>query len=174
MAVTYSLLDKYIVGSGGIGSVVFNNISQGYTDLELHISAKADNPDYWCELNFAFSTNSSTYSNVRLANAQRQYQSSLSTAKFRTAITGDLGSSNSQYFSTTKVYISNYTLANETKILLCESISGEVSESWTGIYSAWRESMSGAITSLTITPTYSGTPFFKQYSSFYLYGIAKA
>ena len=40
MANTYTKLDSYTVGAGGISSVTFGNIPQTYTDLHLKISAR--------------------------------------------------------------------------------------------------------------------------------------
>jgi hypothetical protein len=162
----YVLIDKVTVGAAGASSISFSNIPQtGYTDLVLTTSTRSTVGDDWYTVNFN-STGVGT-------NMSGKYLFGQSTSAYSGSIaylgTIEEASYTSNTFASNSHYIPNYASANY------KSISTDMTqESNTGTplagFLATLWSNTAAITSISIAST-SGS--IAQYSTFYLYGVAK-
>ena len=164
----YVLLEKITVGAAGASSVTFSGIPQtGYTDLVVKFSARNDtaNVNVSVRLNFnGVTTNLSS----------RNLYGTGSTASSYTDTTGDVGvidgdSATASTFGNGEVYIPNYAGSNNKSHSTDSVVENNATSAW-AVLSAGLWSSTSAITSLTLTPN-SGN--WKQYSTFYLYGVAK-
>jgi len=171
MATTYKLISSVTVGSGGASSVSFTSIPQTYTDLQLLISSRADNANVfgWFTYTFNLSSGNMT-SKVIEGSGTTVVSSSNATYMYGGSGVGNAATANT--FGNTSIYIPNYTGSTYKS-----SSSDDVGESnATTVYSDLITNLlseTPAVTSIQFVPqTGSGT--FRQYSTFYLYGISKA
>jgi hypothetical protein len=173
MAANYVLLEKITVGAAGASSVTFSGIPQtGYTDLIVKISPRSDRSGGpWNGMTMTVNGSTSTYSSRTLEGGDSTTASSQGPS---TGI-GLLNSNGSLYtntFASTEIYIPNYT-SNNFKSFSIESVNesnqtgGVYQNLWAGLWST-----TSAITSITLTSNGAG-PNFVQFSTFYLYGVAK-
>jgi hypothetical protein len=166
----YVLIDKITVGAATAASVTFSGIPQtGYTDLVIKSSARS------AGLGIVLTYNGTTiYSNT---STRGLYGNGSAAAAYGGAGASLAGLSNlttytSNTFGNSEVYIPNYTGSTAKS----SSADGVAENNATGANSGYQFfnanlwSLTSAITSITLTPE-SGT--FSQYSTFYLYGVAK-
>jgi len=164
MPANYVLLEKITVGAAGASSVTFSGIPQtGYTDLVVKISGRASNP--YIDMTFNGSgtswTNRYLYGNGSSAGSGTQ-------AKFLGIESST--SNTASTFGSGEIYIPNYTSSNY-KSFSAESVQETNASSAEMYMTAGLWSNTAAITSIEIYPESSGT--WSQYSTFYLYGVAK-
>jgi len=170
MPANYVLLEKITVGAAGASSVTFNSIPQtGYTDLVVSMSIRstaATTP--W--VNMRFNGASTNYSGRRLeGDGSTASSASNSTSGYLTLGIMNAAAQTSNTFSSHSIYIPNYTSANYKST----STDGVSENNATAAYAdltanLWSDT--SAITSILLIPEIGS---FAQYSTFYLYGVAK-
>jgi hypothetical protein len=155
------------VGSGGAGTIVFNNIPQIYTDLLIKYSARNDSANGTLLVKYNNDGTAANYSYRQIygdgSSAVVDAQSDLF---FGTVPRSTYTAST---FGNGEIYIPNYTSTNH-KSATTESVSEN--NATTSIASFWAGKWSGTapISSITL---YLYTGSFVQYSSATLYGIRK-
>jgi hypothetical protein len=168
MPANYVLLEKITVGAAGASSVTFSGIPQtGYTDLVLLMSCRQNGAGN----NVRYSINGTTtgYSERLLYGSGSSAGSvSGSTTYFEFVYTNGSGET-ANIFGNLQVYIPNYA-GSQNKSISVDSVYENNSAGATQALTAQLWSNTAAITSITITPA---TTNWIQYSTFYLYGVAK-
>jgi len=174
---TMTLISSSILSSGNSAAITFDNIPQTYTDLKLVCSVRNDRTNGTAGyLNLLFNNSSSSFSGKELTGYSTAITSgTISTSLVSFYVGTDAQTANT--FGSLEFYIPNYTVSanksfshdgtNENNSGASESIyQGFVAGLW---------SNTAAITRIDInaTPNTAATTF-KQYSSFYLYGIVKS
>ena len=169
---TMVLLEKIVVPSAGASSITFTSIPQSYTDLVVKLSTRTNQgsgPDY-VYLQFNGNTSTSNYQGIFLRGNGSTVASSSNTAegKIRAAITTTSGETAST-FSNCEIYIPNYTSSNNKSTSSDWVPENNATATFMGITAGlWTQT--SAITSINLALS-SGS--FVQYSTFYLYGVAK-
>jgi hypothetical protein len=164
MANTYKLIASSTVGSGGTASVTFSSIPSTYTDLQIVLSPRNNNNDFYDNLNIAFNGSSSSLSGKGLQ-GNGSSASSFSVTNYLGETNGATSTANT--FSNISIYIPNYTSSNYKSYSVDNTQENNSSTSLMGLYAGlW--SNTAAITSITLSGPYSS---YVQYSNFYLYGI---
>lgn len=167
------------VGAGGVASVTFNNIPQGYNDLLLYVSAKTNQTGASLKHSNVFiryngDSSASSYSNnhfygtgtaVSLArDANMDYGFSFVVAS---------NDSNAATFGVARLLLSDYSVNGKHKQSYATS-AGESEATTANVIishaTCWRKE--APVVSMTIAP-YNGASLFLQHSSFTLYGIAR-
>lgn len=167
MADTYTLIERISVGAAGASSVTFTSIPQTYTDLKIVYSARAASGttnDVYIKLN----ASTTSYSRRVLYGNGTIAQSANDSGNWYLAVMGAANNTSST-FSSGEIYIPNYTSSNNKSA----SADGVNENNATLSYQfmvAGLWSNTAAITSIEVVP--DGVNF-AQYSTFYLYGIAK-
>jgi hypothetical protein len=172
MPANYVLLEKITVGAAGASSIIFSSIPQtGYTDLKIIASTRGDrsatNAEFFVKFNGA--TTNFTY---------RLLQGNASAAGSNNGSTGlagvsDAATNTANTFANSEIYIPNYTSANY-KSYSVDSVEENNTSTTPAIYTyliAGLWSNTAAITSIELYP--EGSTNWTQYSTFYLYGVAK-
>jgi hypothetical protein len=167
MPANYVLLEKIVVGADGVSSVTFSGIPQtGYTDLVIKSSARtvSGGPVYV----FQFNGSSTGWSYKELSGYGT---GTAATGGGNNAYSGVVeGSNTANTFNNVEHYIPNYA-GSSYKTISCDSATeNNGTSAYASLYATlW--SNTAAITSITMTPS-NGTKWV-QYSTFYLYGVAK-
>ena len=176
MAANYVLLEKITVGAAGASSVTFSGIPQtGYTDLVVKASARTavGGNDNLC---VQFNGSTSGYTDKRLygtgSSVASDSVSGTSGGSGIAIITSALNTtaSTASTFCNTELYVPNYTSSNY-KSLSSDGVTENNGSTAYADLEAGLWSNTAAITSLTLL-TYSGN-LFAQFTTFYLYGVAK-
>lgn len=166
MADTYTLIEKITVGAAGASSVTFTSIPQTYTDLVVKASARSNSAGAEAML-IEFNNSTSSYSGRRLSGEGTGVSSDTLT-NIRAAI--DTAADTSSTFSNSYHYIPNYTSSNYKSVSLDSVMENNATAAVSSLVAGlW--SNTAAITSIKLSLSGSGS--FVQYSTFYLYGIAK-
>lgn len=155
------------VGSGGVNTVTFNNIPQGFTDIMVKASIRGTASAATVGAFMAFN-GSSANSSYRLLYGDGSAAGSVASTGL---LLGDANAatSTSNTFSSHEFYMPNYAGSNFKSYVL-DSVT---EQNGTAVYSElaaclWRNT--SALTSVLFQPT-SGN--FAQYTTFSLYGITK-
>ena len=161
----YVLLEKIVVGAASAASITFSNIPQtGYTDLVIKYSSRASS---------AGATNfTQLYLNGTTANLAGKVlygSGSAAGSQGQSGVDGNGNGSTANTFSNQEIYIPNYTSSNYKSISIDCVQENNSSGAFAELLTA-RWSNTAAITSVGLTP---GSGSFMQYSTFYLYGVAK-
>ena len=171
MADTYTLIEKITVGAAGASDVTFTSIPQTYTDLVIKFSTRDSNNSTSENLRITFNNTGGTSYSERLlygsGSAAQSYSASSAAYINYQYSTGAVATSST--FSNGEVYIPNYTSSNNKSISVDSVIENNATATAMGLNAALFSS-SAAISSIKLASP-SGT--FVQYSTFYLYGIAK-
>ena len=162
---TYTLIASNIVGSGGVASVTLSSIPATYTDLLVKVSARSD---------FAINPQAALYvsSNVSSPSSRRIEGNGSSAASYTEASSINASgstpanSSTANTFSNVEVYFPNY--AGATNKSLSMDAVGE--NNITAAYATLTAGLFSATTAIS-SITFATDGNFKQYSTFYLYGI---
>jgi hypothetical protein len=167
MAANYVLLEKITVGAAGASSVAFSGIPQtGYTDLVIKGTARGTLGGT-AILNVSFNGSTSNFTDRYIEGNGATAGSFTDQPRMVGLVNGSSTTANT--FTNFEVYIPNYTSANY------KSFSADI-VSENNATTAYIEIQAGlwsntaAITSITLTGLSSS---FVQYSTFYLYGVAK-
>lgn len=168
MAITYSLISKQIIGSGGAASVTFSNIPQTFTDLKVVGSARTTQAQVYGTTLIGFNGSSSNVAYLRMYGDGSGASSDTGTTGVISIDNGANATSNT--FGNFEVYIPNYR-SSSAKSYSTDSVS---ETNATTIYTQllaglWNPGTQAAITSITLTAGASAN--YAQYSTFYLYGI---
>lgn len=167
MPANYVLLEKITVGAAGASSVTFSGIPQtGYTDLVVKINARMTNAGpNWSKMQFNGSAANFT---VRYLEGSGSTASSANTAtNYQGLDAGTAVTANT--FSNNEIYIPNYASANYKSYSVDTVTENNASAAYMGLLAGlW--SNTAAITSIMLYPD---TGNYAQYSTFYLYGVAK-
>jgi hypothetical protein len=163
------LLEKITVGAEGASSVTFSSIPQtGYTDLVIKMSARSNRNDGSDWVRIDVNGVNSSYTDRKLLGdgTNASSQTNAGTIGF----TIDASSATASTFANSEIYIPNYASANY-KSFSIDTVSENNATTAYQLIVAGLWSSTSAITSLKLVPNY-GTGFL-QYSTFYLYGVAK-
>ena len=171
MAANYVLLEKITVGAAGASSVTFSGIPQtGYTDLVIKASVRSDKASAFADLTVKFNASTSSYTNRLIygdGSSAGSYLNNYANQGYITTM--NAASTTSSTFTNAEIYIPNYTSANY-KSYSDDGVTENNSTSSYAVLNAGLWSNTAAITSIEVL-TPSGN--FTQYSTFYLYGVAK-
>jgi len=172
MPANYVLLEKITVGAAGANSVTFNNIPQtGYTDLVIKSSARTDRASTYDFYKVKFNGSATSYSERSLngnGTAAASETNNSTTYGFNYAIDG--ASATASTFSNAEFYIPNYTSANY-KSYSTDAVTENNATAAYAAFTAGLWSNTAAITSISFESANAAN--FVQYSTFYLYGVAK-
>ena len=161
------------VGSGGVISITFNSIPQGFTDLKLVCSVRTDgNAVNFNDGALRFNGDaSSIYSFTGLNGSGSSASSQRGSGMNYLAIGPNQGSlTTSNTFTSFDAYIPNYTGSNFKSVVSDGVPENNATATNLELYAGlWRNT--AAITSMTVFP--GGGYSFAQYSTFSLYGITK-
>jgi hypothetical protein len=166
---TMVLLEKIVVPSAGASSVTFTSIPQSYTDLKIVVSARG--------------SSSGTFENYILSvnGAQTNLSGRHLYGTGSAAGSGSYSSGDGSIFSipnnvtantfgSAEIYITNYS-GSSNKSMSIDNVSENNATAGQQNMQAELWANTAAITSLTLAVSSSAS--FVQYSTFYLYGIAK-
>jgi len=168
MPANYVLLEKITVGAAGASSVTFSGIPQtGYTDLVVKYSARATPASNGVEISVSFNGVTTNRSSIVLYGTGSGASSYSPTPVISGIIAASADTSN--VFSNGEIYIPNYTSSNNKSLSIDSVNENNATASWQYL-TAGLWSNTAAITSVVLAST-SGN--FVQYSTFYLYGVAK-
>jgi hypothetical protein len=167
MPANFVLLEKITVGAAGASSVTFSGIPQtGYTDLVVKYSVRSSTTDQSALIRFnGSSTGYSEKSLYGTGSAAASYGQTASSIEVNYATTS---SQTASTFANGEMYIPNYTSSNYKSVSIDDVQENNATAAY-AILNAGLWSNTAAITSISIT---AGTSFV-QYSTFYLYGVAK-
>jgi hypothetical protein len=169
MPANYTLLEKITVGAAGASSVTFSSIPQtGYTDLVVKASARGTTTIGSGGHYYTISLNGSTSSRTQIfLQGDGSSASSGSSSTFTSYM--DPSDYTSNTFSNFELYIPNYAGSTNKSMSVDVVTENNATSSFAAFYAQlW--SSTAAITSFTLTPNAGN---FAQYSTFYLYGVAK-
>ena len=166
MPANYVLLEKITVGAAGASSVTFSGIPQtGYTDLVVKASTRTNTANVDNRMDISFNGSSSSFSSRFLFGNGSSATSPTDSTLILQSVGGGATAST---FGSTEIYIPNYTSANNKSYSNDGVTENNATSVITGLLAGlW--SNTAAITSITLT----ATSLFVQYSTFYLYGVAK-
>ena len=158
------------VGAGGAATISFSSIPSNYTDLILKLSLRVASSGtyYYSRARMQINSITTNYSNRLLFNLDGGPASTTGT-DYITYFYSNGGSSTSNTFSSTDIYIPNYASSNN-KSFSSESVSENNGTQVIFGLNAGLLSNTAAITSLTINDTNGFN--FVQHSTAYLYGIS--
>jgi len=168
----FVLIDKITVGAAGASSITFSNIPQtGYTDLVVKFSVRGTAGAVSRSVYLTFNGSATSYSEkyIQGDGTAASSGSNIGSGAFIYAGECDGGTATTSTFGNQELYIPNYTSSNYKSV----SIDAVSETNATTIYStlvAGLWSNTAAITSMSFTLA-SGN--IGQYSTFYLYGVAK-
>jgi hypothetical protein len=170
MANTYTLIEKITVGAAGASSITFTSIPQTYTDLLVVLSLRSARPSQTnSSAKIYFNSNTSNYTWRELGgNGATAFSNNGSTPGY-TYIPATNATAST--FGNAYIYIPNYTSSNNKSYSMdgVDETNASTIDAQTLFAGLW--SNSSAITSITIEENNSST--FVQYTTAYLYGIAK-
>ena len=164
MANTYTLIASNTVGSGGTASVTFSSIAATYTDLLVKLSLRSDRTADTDSVNMTVNGSAISMTWLYLL-GNNSVASSATAQRFYT----DSDYNTASTFGNAEVYIPNYASANY-KSFSVDTVSENNATSGAQtelLAQLW--SNTSAITSITFAPQFGSN--WKQYSTFYLYGI---
>ena len=167
MPANYVLLEKITVGAAGASTVTFNSIPQtGYTDLVVKASIRLSGTGS-PGLGIYFNGSTANFSGKGLyGDGSAAFSYSPSTAF---AATSNTSSQTANTFTNSEWYVPNYTSSNFKSFSVDSVMENNATTAYQDLDAVlW--SQTAAITSITVAPSSSS---FGQYSTFYLYGVAK-
>jgi hypothetical protein len=170
MTANYVLLEKITVGAAGASSVTFSGIPQtGYTDLVVKFAARGDAGAISRSVYLTFNGSTTSYSSRYLQGDGSAASSGTGGSTNIYAGECTASTATASTFANQELYIPNYASSNYKSVSVDSVAETNATTQYMGLQAGlW--SNTAAITSLTLTP---GTGNFAQYSTFYLYGVAK-
>lgn len=171
MAITYTAIATTTVGSGGAANITFSSIPGTYTDLVVKLSVRGDNNVTTQQMYMTFNNSTTGYSARQVyGDGASATSATLSNSGAAISIVNTNTSvSTANTFSSTDVYIPNYTSSNN-KSASADSVTENNGTTALAGLTAGLWSNTAAITSVKFAPQ-SGN--FVQYSTATLYGIKK-
>jgi hypothetical protein len=172
MANTYIQIGSTVtVGAGGSATISFTSIPGTYTDLLVRISARSASSTLGTDgLLLEINGSASNFSNKQLAGDGSFPSSASRTSNYIGALLDNAGAT-SNTFSSTDIYIPNYTSTTVSKSFSVDSAAENNATSAEVDLNAnlWNPGTQAAITSLTFKTITANN--FVQYSTASLYGI---
>jgi hypothetical protein len=168
MAVTYTKIADYEVGSGGAASIDFTSIPSSFTDIVVKLSARTNRSDSGDDIAVKFNTSASNFTGRRIFGTGSNAVST--TCDNQVGILNG-GTSTSNTFGSLELYIPNY--AGSTNKSYSADATGE--NNATTAYAqltAGLWSVTSAITGISFYSQNSAN--FVQYSTATLYGVNKS
>ncbi len=164
------LIEKITVGAAGASSVTFSGIPQtGYTDLVVKASTRTTGTNGSNGLRVYFNGDTANI-NVRELRGSGSAAASYSVVYSQAGYTVDAAST-ANTFGSAEIYIPNYTSSNYKSSSADVVMEDNATFSF-AVLSARLWSSTSAVTSISIALGEAGSSFV-QYSTFYLYGVAK-
>ena len=168
---TMVLLEKIVVPSAGASSITFTSIPQSYTDLQITMSSRVDAANGVAQLYF----NGSTASDKRWLRVYGDGSSAISgnssgLSQYFRPIGINRSDQTASTFGNMSIYIPNYTSTSTYKSMSADGVNENNATFAEAALNAGLWESNSAITSITIIPSAGN---FVQYSTFYLYGVAK-
>lgn len=169
MAITYEAIATTTVGAGGAATIEFTSIPGTYTDLVVKLSVRGDNNVTTQQMYMTFNNSTTGYSARQVyGDGASATSATLSNSGAAISIVNTNTSvSTANTFSSTDVYIPNYTSSNN-KSASADSVTENNGTTALAGLTAGLWSNTAAITSVKFAPQ-SGN--FVQYSTATLYGI---
>jgi len=167
---TYTLLEKVVVGATSVASINFANIPQSYTDLQLVCSTRLTASGIEA-IDMTFNNNTGANYSWRYIQGSGTSTTAAQSANanaFTEAMVTNGNTSTANTFSNSALYIPNYT-SSSSKTFSLDTVEEENAVAAFMRLEAGLWAQNSAITSIQIY----GSTNFAQYSTFYLYGIAK-
>jgi hypothetical protein len=167
---SYVLIEKITVGAAGANTVKFSNIPQtGYTDLVIKHSTRMTEAANSNDISVNFN---GVGWNTSVA-SKRVYGSGSGTGSDSNAMFGGSNgaSSTASTFNNSEIYIANYT-SSAYKSYSVDQVSENNATAAYAMLGAQLWQNTSAITSIELRVS-GGSYNFVQYSTFYLYGVAK-
>jgi hypothetical protein len=174
MPANYTLIEKITVGAAGASSVTFSGIPQtGYTDLVVKVSARTEQSAVSQDLILQF--NGDTGANYTTRRLEGNGTGAASDAATSGALYGSFmpmsaASATANTFGNGEAFIPNYT-GSALKSFSTDSVAETNATATKMSMCAALWNSTAAITSILIR-SYAGNNLV-QYSTFYLYGVAK-
>lgn len=175
MPANYVLLEKITVGAAGASSVTFSGIPQtGYTDLVVKATTRdtvagANNGPVLMKFNGSATSDYSFRQVIGSGSAaSSQNNNTIAYVDLALGSAGDSAGNTASTFTNIETYIPNYTSANYKSFSVDMVGENNATAAYAGLVAGLR-SNTAAITSITMT----ANTLFAQYSTFYLYGVAK-
>lgn len=148
MAQTYVPIQTYTLSSTST-SLVFTNIPQNYNDLLIKLSSRTTTPTSVGESIFiSFNSSTSNFSNRTVYGSGSSVGAFTSEPRF--VGTNNSGGSTANTFSTTEIYIPNYTLSNHKNYSLDSVVENNATEGY-DYFGAGVWADTSAITTITLT-----------------------
>jgi hypothetical protein len=169
MTANYVLLEKITVGAAGASSVTFSGIPQtGYTDLVIKISTRDGGG--FDDVYVTFNGSTTGYSNKLLFGTGASAGSSNPSGTGILFVANNGVSTTANTFANAEMYLPNYTSSNNKSASVDAVDENNATTAYAYLVGGlWANS--AAITSISINA--KSTTSFVQYSTFYLYGVAK-
>lgn len=167
MATTYTLIDKSILTSSQ-SSVSFTGLgsySSDYTDLLLRVSGRNTFVDTMRAAYLTFNGSTSSFTTFYLQGAGSGTPASGSLARYLGGYNASTSTSNT--FSSTDMYIPNYSSSNQKSFIIDHTSENNGTLAFAS-FQAGLWANTAAITSIAVAPDSSD---WASGSSFYLYGI---
>lgn len=170
MPANYVLLEKITVGAAGASSVTFSGIPQtGYTDLVVKFAARGDAGAISRSVYLTFNGSATSYSSRYLQGDGSAASSGTGGSTNIYAGECTASTATASTFANQELYIPNYASSNFKSVSVDSVAETNATTQYMGLQAGlW--SNTAAITSIGLAP---GTGNFAQYSTFYLYGVAK-
>jgi len=167
---TLTLIQKITVGETGASSVTFSNIPQTYTDLKIVACVRSNRTGAINSFMRLYPNGDSTGITYRaLFGTGTSVSSFIESAAGQ--YVGEINATNStsNTFSSTEIYIPNYTSGAQKSYSVDFVTENNASLAYTGLLAAlWANT--NAITGIQLL---DGLANFVQHSTFYLYGVTK-
>ena len=168
MPANYVLLEKITVGAAGASSVTFSGIPQtGYTDLVIKYSIRFTDSGTSNSALFRLNGSTTNYTRKVIEGAGSGTPGSFGGASSAWSTTDlNAAGSTANTFSNCELYIPNYTSSNYKSASMDATMENNATTSYMTL-NAFLWSDNAAITTISCTGNLA------QYSTFYLYGVAK-
>jgi hypothetical protein len=173
MPTTFTKIASVNVGILGSATIAFTAIPSTYTDLVLKVSGRSTSGGGDCSVIFNSSGGTAYSSKLLYGDGSGAASANSSGAAFATWGAGAINRSTttSNTFANTEIYIPNYAGSNNKSFSTDSVEENNATQAYSELAaSLWANS--AAITSITLTPSSSGS--FVQYSTATLYGINKS
>jgi hypothetical protein len=172
---TYKLIASSVASGGAVSSVAFTSIPSTYTDLVLTCSWRASTAG--SDQQLWLSINNTSYADIPYTLLQSDSSTLGGARGTSTWIVGggNANGSTAGVFTTTLLYITNYSSTSTNKIFIIDSFMGSMTvPPTTYSYTEGTVRNFDSTTVISSLNLKSASGNLMQYSSFYLYGISNA
>ena len=167
MANTFTLINSYTVGAGGAGTIDFTSIPNTYTDLCVKVSARKTSTG-GANLQMQLNGTTTGYTQKTLIGSGSAVASYSDTSEIGFMYV-TLSSDTANTFSSTDIYIPNYTTSNNKTMSIENATENNATAATIALtVGTWANS---AAVNRVYFQLANGAGTFAQYSTAYLYGI---